>query len=82
MAIYNPLTGYEPKQLDNQVDNFHYSETFAEIFQDESVDIDTEPSYSCDAELDNELIWKIAIFTTVHSGARRTSELETNLSLS
>ena len=28
------------------------------IFQDESGDIDTEPSYSCDAELDDELIGK------------------------
>ena len=49
MAIYNPLTGYEP----NQLDNFDYSETSAAIFQDESVDKDTEPSYSCDAELDD-----------------------------
>ena len=54
MAIHNPLTGYEP----NQLDNFDYSETSAAIFQDESVDIDTEPSYSCDAELDDELIGK------------------------
>ena len=58
MAIYNPLTGYEP----NQLDNFDYSETFAVIFQNESVDIDTEPSYSCDAELDDELIGK-ALFS-------------------
>ena len=58
MAIYNPLTGHEPNQLDNQLDNFDYSETSAVIFQDESVDIDTEPSYSCDAELDDELIGK------------------------
>ena len=54
MAIHNPLTGYEP----NQLDNFDYSETSAVIFQNESVDIDTEPSYSCDAELDDELIGK------------------------
>ena len=54
MAIYNPLTGYEPNQLDNS----DYSETYAVIFQDESVDMDTEPSYSCDAELDDELIGK------------------------
>ena len=52
VAIHNPLTGYEPKQLDNS-DN---SETYAVIFQNESVDIDTEPSYSCDAELDDERI--------------------------
>ena len=58
MAIHNSLTGYEPNQLDNQLDNFDYSETSAVIFQNESVDIDTEPSYSCDAELDDELIGK------------------------
>ena len=28
------------------------------IFQDESGDMDTEPSYSCDAELDDEIIGK------------------------
>ena len=28
------------------------------VFQEESVDTDTEPSYSCDAELDDELIGK------------------------
>ena len=42
--------------LPNQLDNFHYSETYAVIFQDESVDIDMEPSYSCDAELDDDTI--------------------------
>ena len=52
VAIQNPLTSYERKQLDN----FDYSETYTAIFQNESVDIDTEPSYSCDAELDDELI--------------------------
>ena len=52
MAIYNPLTGYEPKVLDN----FDYSETSAMIFQDQSGDIDTEPWYSCNAELDDEII--------------------------
>ena len=46
--------GYEPKLLDN----FDYSETSAMIFQDESGDIDTGPSYSCDAELDDEIIGK------------------------
>ena len=55
MAIQNPLTGYEP---DNQLDNSDYSETHAVIFQNESVDIDTEPSYSFDAELDDELVRK------------------------
>ena len=54
MAIHNPLTGYDPTLLDN----FDYSETSAMIFQDESGDIDTEPSYSCDAELDDEIIGK------------------------
>ena len=58
VAIHNPLTGYEPNQLDNHFDNFDYSETSSAIFQDESVDIDTEPSYSCDAELDDEIIGK------------------------
>ena len=41
MALHNSLTGYEPKQLDN----FDYSETDTAIFQDESGDTDTEPSY-------------------------------------
>ena len=54
MAIYHPLTGYEP----NVLDDFHYSETSAMNFQDESGDIDTEPKYSCDAELDDETIGK------------------------
>ena len=54
VAIHNPLTGYEPNQLDNS----DYSETHAVIFENESVDIDTEPSYSCDAELDDELVEK------------------------
>ena len=52
VAIYHPLTGYEP----NVLDDFHYSETSAMLFQDESGDIETEPSYSCDAELDDETI--------------------------
>ena len=54
MAIHNPLTGYEP----NQLDNFDYSEASAAVFQDESVDMDTEVSYSCDAELDDGLVGK------------------------
>ena len=54
MVIHNPLTGYEP----NLRDNFDYSETSAAIFQDESGDIDTEPSYSRDAALDDEIIGK------------------------
>ena len=54
VAIYNPLTGYEPKLLDN----FDYSETSAMIFQDDSGDKDTVSSYLCDAELDDETIGK------------------------
>ena len=64
--------GYEP----NEIDNFDYSETYTAIFENESVDRDKEPSYSFDAELDDELIRKAP------SGARRTGEPETNLSLS
>ena len=40
VAIQNPLSGYEP----NQLDNFDYSKTYAAIFQNGSADIDTEPS--------------------------------------
>ena len=47
-------TGYEP----NVIDNFDFSEIYTVIFQNDSVDIDTEPSYSFDAELDDELIRK------------------------
>ena len=50
VAIQNPRTGCEPRQLDN----FDYSETYTAIFQNKSVDTDTEPSYSFDAELDDE----------------------------
>ena len=42
----------------NVIDNFDYSETYTAIFQNDPVDIDTEPSYSFDAELDDELIRK------------------------
>ena len=52
MAIFHPPTGYEP----NVLDDFHYSETSAMIFQDKSGDIDTEPSYLIDEELDDETI--------------------------
>ena len=48
------VKGYEPKLLDN----FDLSETSAMIFQDESSDIDTVPSYLFDAELDDEIIGK------------------------
>ena len=51
MTTYNPLTGYEP----NVFDNFDYSETSAMIFQEESGDKDTEPSYLCDAGLFDEI---------------------------
>ena len=78
LAKTTSSTGYEP----NMIDNFDYSETYTAIFQNGSVDVDTEPSYSFDAELDDEFYQKSAIFTTVHSGARRTGEPETNLSLS
>ena len=54
IGIYHPPTGYEP----NVLDDFDHSETSAMIFQDESGDIDTEPSYLCDAELDDETIGK------------------------
>ena len=72
MAIHNPLTGYEPKLFDD----FDHSETSAMIFQNESGDIDTEPSYSCD-----ELIGK-ALSPPLFIRARTTSEPETNLSRS
>ena len=45
-------------RLSNVLNNFHYSETSAMIFQDEPSDIDTDPSYLCDAELDDETIGK------------------------
>ena len=52
LAEFTPLTGYEP----NISDDFHYSETTEITFQDEFGDIDTEPSYLLDAELDDETI--------------------------
>ena len=52
MAIYHPLTGYEP----NVLDDFHHSETSAMIFQEKSSDIDTEPSYLSDAEISDDTI--------------------------
>ena len=55
MAINNPRTGYEP----NVLDDFDHSGTSEMIFQDESDDIDTDPSYSCDAEVDDETIGKV-----------------------
>ena len=38
VAIHNPPTGYEAHLLDD----LHYSETIAAIFQNESGDIDTD----------------------------------------
>ena len=66
---------------DNQLDNFDYSETSAAIFQDESVDIDTEPSYSCDAELDDDLIGKALsspLFTHERENQRTWDKLITS----
>ena len=54
MAEFTPLTGCEPKLLDD----FHYSETTEIIFRDESSDKDVVPSYLFDAELDDETIGK------------------------
>ena len=79
MAIHNPLTGHEPKLLYN----FDYSETSAAIFQDESVDIDTEPSYSCDAELDDEIIGKaLSSPLFIQEREEPANVTETSLSLS
>ena len=79
VAIHNPLTGYEPKLLDD----FHHSETSAMIFQDESGDIDTEPSYSCDVELDDEIMGKaLSSPLCIQEREERTNEPETSLSLS
>ena len=50
LAENTPLTGYEP----NIPDDFHHSETTEIFFQEQSSD--TEPSYLCDAELDDETI--------------------------
>ena len=58
LAIYHPPTGYEP----NVLDDLQYSETTEMIFQEESGDKNTEPSYLCDAELDDETIGK-ALFS-------------------
>ena len=77
VAIYNPLTGYEP----NKFDDFDYSKTSALIFQDESGDRDTEPRTRAMRNSTMRLS-ESALFTNVHSGARRTSECETSFSLS
>ena len=54
VAIYHPPTGCEP----NVLDDFHNSKTIEMIFQEESRDIETVPSYLCDTELDDEAIGK------------------------
>ena len=54
LTEFTPLTGYEPKLLDD----FHYSETAEIISWDESSDKDTVPSQLFDAELDDETIGK------------------------
>ena len=53
LAIYHPPTGYDP----NLLDDFHYSKTEM-IFQEESGDKDTEPSYLSNTKLDDEAIGK------------------------
>ena len=50
LAEFTPLTGYEPKLLDD----FHYLETTEIIFRDESSDKDAVPSHLFDTELDDE----------------------------
>ena len=52
VAVQNPLAGYPPSSTTST------TQRLAAIFQNESGDKDTEPSYSCDAELDDELIGK------------------------
>ena len=54
LAEFTPLTGHEPKLPDD----VHCWETSTALFRDESGDKDTEPSYLCDAELDDETIAK------------------------
>ena len=77
-AMHNPLTGYEPELIDN----FDYSETSVMIFQVESGDIDTEPSYSCDAELDDEVIGKVLSSTLFIQEREEPANLRQSLSLS
>ena len=65
LAIFHLPTGHEP----NVLDDFHCSETTEMIFQEESGDTDTEPSYLCDAELDDET-------TSIREKPSRDSENE------
>ena len=55
----------------NVIDNFDNSETLTTIFQNEFVHIDSEPSYSCDAELGRWAYQKSAIFTTVQIRSKK-----------
>ena len=50
MAIYNPLTGYEP----NFFDDYHFSETTGLFIQESSSD--TRPSYLHDSEISDNTI--------------------------
>ena len=50
LAEFTPLTGHEPKLIDD----FHYSEITEIIFRDESSD--TRPSYLHDAEISDDTI--------------------------
>ena len=72
------LQVYEP----NLIDNSDYSETHRAIFQNESVDIDTELSYSFDAELDDELIRKAPSSPLFNQEREEPANLRTSLSLS
>ena len=71
-------TGYES----NVIDNFDHSETYTAIFQNDSVDIDTEPSCSFDAELDDELIRKALPSQLFTLEQEESANLRQNLSLS
>ena len=77
VAIYNPLTGHEPNQLVNQLDNFDFCSDFPGGIR--------RQRYGALVS-----VWRgtrrwdhrqSALFTSVHSSARRTSESETCLSL-
>ena len=54
LAEFTPHTGYKPKLFDD----FHFSETTEIIFQEQSGDKDTVPSYLREVELDDETIGK------------------------
>ena len=82
VAVHNSPTGYEPNQLDNQLDNSDYSEVYAVIFQNESVDIDTEPSHWCVSPLSlASLIFQSVFGLLLPHGLRKSTSLfiSTNL---